>query len=319
MPKYQVHVSRYHLTETRPLRGTSLSIPVVQDELFSFKTEEDVFACSQEQLMAIACSEAGSESVEEAQNWSPWQPRLLREAYEFATPAHLHLDPASPAGAALAEALELYPDLFGTGEFASYRVFAFWFCTTGNGLRWDANGCLTDGQTRQERLAQVARFSDGRAVPSEQDRHDRMMRDWGQSPVLPVPVKLYPISPRYSNIFKLPENVDDSYLAAAGHLLNYLLSRPVWENHAYEPKDLLKTPNDGPLSPEQWREDTWRYALLANGAHYRALVEQAYARLVLGPWRCRLEEYGVKDEGFYPQDYRLPPRARIFYLMNKII
>lgn len=306
MSFFDVKLTRSHETLKRQLKlGASgatdahvFEVPVHQDVVVRFEAEPDVFAAEPSAVIALAAAHVRPDPTLPAEGFRPWRAEMLREAYDFEAPRAVHLPAGSPAATLLGQMLG-GPAAGHTDAFSAHRVFEHWFCTIGNGLAW-RDGCLA------YRAAQRA------TTTGDADEHDRevatdKLHAWARQLLIDPPVMLYPLSPGYSNLFDIPEDVEDSFLMAAMHLCDYLLSRPVWQNFGYSPAEL--TGRDPLKAAAVWQTDQWRCVALADGMKYRTLVEQGYARLVLGPWGRRLRALGFEDKGF-KVDYSLPPRAR---------
>lgn len=317
MANYELKMTRAHETVmvTKSYRDETLTfeLPLRETLIVAFSCEEDPFLLEEEALVALAAQAAPVNPAMPSEGWGPWRACMLREQWEFPAPEPLCITPDSPAGRLLAESLSEYVSLYGTDEFAPYRVLEHWFCTIGNGLDWRRDGTLSDGLTPAQRKKQreMYRRSSPGPEPTAQDREDQRVMMWDMQPCIGSPVHLYPLSPGYSKVFNLPADIEDSFLVAAMQLLRYLLSRPIWENSAYSARDLL-TLRDGSGCPDFKESDIWRQVTLADGAKYRALLEQAYSQMVLGPWGPRLKAMGFEDKSFHPLDYRLPPRAKSY-------
>jgi hypothetical protein len=328
MLEIQVRLARQHQTQTResttmkrvrdahPQLKLSAHVPVRQQVVVALASELDILRCSAEELLpsvleALPSNEA-LEIVGVSDDWQPWRMEAARDTYTFTEPVAAKLLEGSHAAVSLAASLGSLPSLYGDGIFAPYRVFAQWFCTNGNGLEWH-RGCLRDnedeGGSKFEPLSE-------QSYADELAQFRKRFDGWptNHEPCASSPVRLYPLSPSFSALFSVPEDVEDEYLKAAELLCRYILSRPVWQNFAYSPHELVSKEHVAQVL----RDGTWRQIQLANGMKYRTLVEQAHTRLVLGPWRQRLQAMGFEDQSFFPCNYELPPRMRSF-LPNPIL
>ena len=314
MSQYMLKMERSHTGETRKVshgaRGESaLELPLRQAVIVEFQSGPDPFQMSPEEVVALASPHATPDPQLPQDGWKPWRAKMLREAYTFAEPDPLCFPSDSPAGKALANSLDRHRQLFGSGPFAAYKVLEHWFCSVGNGLDWQKDGTLSDGLTDEERQRyERADREEGKKI--EHTAEDRRLLFWDQKPCMRPPVSLYPLSRNHSNLYSIPLHVEDSFLFAAWQLAVFLLKRPVWENFAYDPDDLIS--QDRSVSRRVWESDEWRHVTLANGAKYRTLVEEAYCQIVLSPLGARLKKMGLTEPKLYPLDYRLPPRAKRF-------
>lgn len=310
--RFELKLSRQHLSETRLMHFSSrtLEVPLRQAVLVAFDCETDAFQLGENALIERATPLVSASFEKASENgWGPWTVTMLRDVWHFDTPVPLVLPNGSPAERALALQLDAFPQLFGEDAFSPYRVLHHWFCVIGNGLSWNDEGCL-EGASLSEEILKKERLDQHRKKPTPEECRESALREWDRLPLMTSPVPLYPVSSRYCKIFTIPDNVEDSYLSAAVQLLVYLLARPVWENNAYGPGDLVGA-KDPVARQKVWASDDWRHIALADGAKYRALLELAYSDLVLGVHANRIREMGFRDN-FYPLDYRLPPRARKF-------
>jgi len=316
MATFELKMTRTHATQTKTesFRDGALQfeVPLRETVIATLNSDQDLFALETSELVALASAQLPPRTDAPQEGWLPWKACMLREDYQEVPPAPLQLPPGSPAALLMEEALTEYPRLFGTDAFAPYRVLEHWFCTIGNGLDWLKDGTLGDGQTPAERKkSREAYRTEPRPEPTAQEQEAHRLASWDRELCIGVPVPLYPVSPGYSHIFDLPENIEDSFLLGAMQMLIYFLSRPIWELHAYSARDLL-TLRDGSGCPDFHQSDIWRHVTLADGAKYRALLNEAYSKMVLGTWGRRLKTLGFEDKGFHPLDYRLPPRAKSF-------
>lgn len=304
MTLFDAKLSRLHttLTVTKRLDDTSFEVPLHQDVIVRFEAKTSLFNAEAPAIGESAAAHVVADPSLPAEGWAPWRVVMLREAYDFAAPPEVRVPADSPAGRLLAATLGRYPSLCGADAFSAYRVFEQWFCTIGNGLDW-RDGVLTDGRELPAPLSESERAD----VLAKQQQYAVM--NWSRQLLANPPVKLYPLSAGYSLLFNTPGDVDDSFLVAAFQLCEYLLDRPVWQNFAYSPAEL--SGNDPSPKAAVWQGDDWRHIALADGMKYRTLVEQAYARLVLGVWRRRMGTLGFEDRN-RRVDYSLPPRARRF-------
>lgn len=305
MTQLDAQLFRQHgtLTYTKKFQDQTFELPLRQEVLVRFDADASLFTAETDTVVASAV-QALSPANESTDGWLPWTVRMLREAHDFEIPPPVRVAAGSPAGRLLAATLARYPSLYGDDAFTPYRVFEHWFCTNGNGLEW-----------HQGRL----RYRGTDALPHPLSAEDHasdlagfirwQQTNWSRQLLANPPVRLYPLAAGYSLLFQVPEDVEDSFLVAALHLCEYLLRRPAWENHGYSPAEL--TGSDRSPGAAVWRTEDWRHIALADGMQYRTLVNQAYARLVLGSWRPRMRALGFEDKGFRV-DYSLPPRARRF-------
>jgi hypothetical protein len=305
MARFQAKLFRSHLsaTEAVPVGSDSVNVPLNQSLVVTLDAETDLFDASQQDILVLAGPLAELEPRHPEAGWGPWQLRMLRDHHEFKPPEPLRVAADSPAGALVDAYSRAYPTLFLADAFTPYRVLKQALGVIGAGLRW-RDGALTDGKPA---WPQALPAHQGQAELARAYRAD--LADWSHQLLLRPPVSLYPLSPEYSLLFSVPGDVEDSYLVAAMQFCEFVLRRPVWENHAYTPAEL--TGSDPSPAAAVWKTDAWRHIALADGMKYRTIVEQAYARLVLGPLRPRLLALGFEDKGF-AVNYALPPRARKF-------
>lgn len=305
--QYDVLLDHSHLTQTRtPFPDSpALTLPVAESLLVRVSADFDALdAAYDDKLTALAIAHAPADAA-----WGAWQLRAVREAYDFAEPPAPAFGADSPAGLAVALSMARYPTLYGAGPFGPYEVLEHWFCTVGNGYYWTKDGMLCESHAEPATPSLVAEAQAHAASADVQakvaEHLDFRLSSFAQNPNPAVPVALYPLSEGYSGLFRLPENIDDSFLVAAFQLCQYLLSRPVWENYSYSPADLSA------LGRDVYKSDTWRHVMLAEGMRQRTAVATAYSRLVLHPvLGARLRALGYQDKGFGALDYRLPPRSR---------
>jgi hypothetical protein len=254
----------------------------------------------------------------QAHDPSDWHPPVFRGAREIRPPAvalPLLTPTDSPAYILALASARQYPTLYGNDEFTVLRVWENWFFTIGSHYVWTKDGALlgpcgtAKNPTKHRTLeAQVKAAKDVLAEPFSQEYLADLDKSRGYKVMFesdafpPRPISVYPLSRGYARVFSIPENVEPSFLAAAVDLCRYFLHRPVWECCAYQPamrQNVGQSVYDDDLG---WRSNT-----LADGATYRAAINDAYGELIVGKHRARIKAAGFPDEGF-EFDTCLPPQ-----------
>jgi hypothetical protein len=246
--------------------------------------------------VAAAAVEEGSPPTPE---WGPWEFNGAREYRELTPRPTLVTAAESPAGVLMRAAARAFPELYGDDELTPFRVWSQWFFTTGNGLAWREDGTL---DAREGTTDLGVRLRDARALlataPSEEDlaKLDKFAQRMASADTRAFPqpgVSLYPSSRQYATIFKVPQNVEPSFLSAALDCCRYFLSRPIWECCTRMPSALGRV---GAGAAEQ-AGDVRAY-MLAEGASQRSKVEDAYAELVCYTHGAQVRAVGFVGEAF---------------------
>ena len=256
----------------------------------------------------------------EAQARDPgeWHPPVFRGAREIRSAAAVLplLTPTdSPAYLLALASARQYPTLYGDDEFTVLRVWGNWFFTTGGGYEWTKGGYLAspygaDNKPTKLRTleAQVQAAKDLLAEPCSQEYLADLAKSHGYKAMFesgafpPRQISVYPLSRGYAHVFGIPDNVEQSFLSAAVDLCRYFLHRPVWECCAYPPASRQN------IGQRVYADDLgWRSNTLADGATYRAAINDAYGELIVGKHRARVKAAGFPDEGI-EFDTCLPPQ-----------
>lgn len=308
---FDVYVGRCHESKVQTLKMANMpdiETPLAQDAVARVRFTDDALDARNNRELAQAAGKVLAELDPEffGEDGGPWRVEAVHDAYDFVAPKPVPLEMDSPAGYLLQAMLWEHPSFYGADEFAPFRVLEAWFCAKRHDLAWGPDGLLHHNGKAPgaELLAEVQRRVSKGKHQEELEEFCVGSPAWAH-PTIDVPVKLSPLSQCTSLLFSIPDNVDDSFLRAAVAFMQYVFSRPVWENFATDPEDLVNE------TQSLYLTDEWRHIVLADGMRNRTPLEIAYARMKRHPeLGARIRALGIEDNSSHPLDYRLPPRCR---------
>lgn len=309
--EFECTFSRTHETRTKEHKIGDHTFEVGVAESFKLDVSANLDQVDPEARTAFisyAQAYADQERPVESSEWKATRLLIAREKRpETPLPAPFLREGSLAELLMLTHARE-YPTLYGWDKYTRYRVFDQWFMTLGNGFDWRADGLLLEGReiesSAAELQAQALQILREPLTPEYQAqlKEQESGPHWLEMGPQPA-VHLYPLSERWCDIYRVPDNVEDSFLCAAADACRYFLSRPVWECCTHSPHR-QKDQTIAVYETDEWREMT-----LQDGLIYRKKIEDVYAQIV-ARFRTRLEAMGCVIESF-ERDMSLPP-AMIF-------
>lgn len=288
MPIYTAHLTRKHKTETRALKPPTpdmepIARPVTAYEKVVIDYSEPISTADEYAAFrsAVVCKAAPSDPA-----WHEWHLHSALVNGECPPPPAMLTPDKSPAMRAINKQANQYLTLYRNDAYTPFRVIEHWFCTIGNAMAWDANGHYVSRSRHKQTKRDREDDENHVAVAAYAFIQDHR-------PKLSDEVSLYPLSEQYSDIFNVPQNVEDSFLLAAIDLCNYYLSRPTRFCLAYNPFD-----HDRELNPD---DNTWQAMVMTDATKYREKLEAAYAEI----WNIfddRLKALGVEKVDYVRDD-----------------
>jgi hypothetical protein len=304
--QFECNFIRSHKTrkERREHARMTFEVPVM--EALRVDVETGLVISSPEARAAfikLAIETADREHPADGPGWSKPQFMGATEKREAAPLPVRLVREDSLADLLIKQSAREYPTFYENDAYTPFRVLEQWFMVVGNGLEWRTDGVLAErgDSSGQETLRREALKVIEAEVSAEYQRDlkdndtHRFMRSVGPR----AEVHLYPLSENYSKVFTVPDNVEDSFLAAAVDICRYFLTRPAWQCFTRSPHD-----EDG-QTEAIYETDDWRPMTLQNGLEYRARVAAAY-QVLSDRFKDRLLPMGwVEDE--FKVDETLPP------------
>lgn len=304
--EFECTFSRTHETRTREHKIGDRTFEVGVNESFKLDVPANLDWSGPEARKAfIAYVEAYAdrERPAESSEWKATQLRIAREKRPDTPLPAPFLKDGSLAELLTQTHARAYPTLYGWDKYTRYRMFDQWFMTIGSGYDWRDDGLLVEFGT----IESAAELKEEALCILQQPltpEYEAQLKEYEEGPHWlemgpQSPVHLYPLSAPWSDIYLLPDNVEDSFLCAAADACRYFLSRPVWECCTYPPhrqKDQTVAVYD---------TEAWRDMVLPDALIYRVKIEEVYAQIV-ERFRARFDAMGCAVDTF-ERDMILPP------------